>query len=337
MKNVATKIIIIFTALVLFWVVSPVNALLDYGKILSGRILLQVQSHGEAWYVNPTEQKKYYMGRPQDAFNLMKKFGVGITDRDLEKIPIGLIASSSIYDTDGDGLSDDLEKAIGTDLTKTDTDNDGYDDKSEIQGNYNPLGQGRINADNNSINNNLGKIFIQVEKQGQAWYLNPTDKKRYFLNRPTDAFDIMRKLGLGITDYDLSQIAYGYLNITNNNSGDTNGSQNNDSTDVISCPSNNPEQILSTVALAIRNKQTSTVAACSLPTMKKAIEYTMNFLDADGRLTLGNILSGSSLTSSKTDEYIYSNEVYFSLGGYKVPVKFYIKKQSDGKWLLANL
>ncbi len=33
-----------------------------------------------------------------------------------------------------------------------------------------------------------GKIFIQVEEKGEAWYINPEDNKRYFLGRPTDAF-----------------------------------------------------------------------------------------------------------------------------------------------------
>lgn len=28
---------------------------------MKGRILLQVESHGEAWYVNPKDEKRYYM------------------------------------------------------------------------------------------------------------------------------------------------------------------------------------------------------------------------------------------------------------------------------------
>ena len=47
---------------------------------LSGRILLQVQSHGEAWYVNPNDSKKYYLGRPDDAYNLMRQLSLGISE-----------------------------------------------------------------------------------------------------------------------------------------------------------------------------------------------------------------------------------------------------------------
>lgn len=47
-----------------------------------------------------------------------------------------------------------------------------------------------------------GKILLQVEANGEAWYLNPVNKNRYYLGRPADAFDVMRRLGLGINNSD---------------------------------------------------------------------------------------------------------------------------------------
>lgn len=47
-----------------------------------------------------------------------------------------------------------------------------------------------------------GRIFLQVQDKGQAWYVYPPDSKRYYLGRPADAFDVMRKLGLGISEKD---------------------------------------------------------------------------------------------------------------------------------------
>ncbi len=47
-----------------------------------------------------------------------------------------------------------------------------------------------------------GKILLQVEGVGQAWYIDPGTKERAFLGRPADAFRIMRELGLGISEKD---------------------------------------------------------------------------------------------------------------------------------------
>ena len=60
--------------------VKRVNAAL--AKRLAGRILLQVQEHGEAWYVNPVNSAKYYLGRPADAFGIMRGLGLGVSEKD---------------------------------------------------------------------------------------------------------------------------------------------------------------------------------------------------------------------------------------------------------------
>ncbi len=55
---------------------------------LSGRILLKVEDRGQAYYISPLDLKLYYLGRPADAFNLMRSQGLGITNLDLAKIPV---------------------------------------------------------------------------------------------------------------------------------------------------------------------------------------------------------------------------------------------------------
>jgi len=69
----------IFLSSALF--VYPVKAETLAGQ-LSGRILLQVESRGEAWYVNPQDNKKYYLGKPNDAYNLMRQLSVGISEKE---------------------------------------------------------------------------------------------------------------------------------------------------------------------------------------------------------------------------------------------------------------
>ncbi len=122
---------------------------------LSGKILLNVEKDGEAWYVYPEDNKRYFLGRPADAFEIMRELGLGINEVDFQKI------AQAGMDVDGD-------LALAKKLS--------------------------------------GKIVIQVEKNGEAWYVNPDDLKKYYLGRPADAFEIMRKLSLGITRENLALI-----------------------------------------------------------------------------------------------------------------------------------
>lgn len=118
---------------------------------LSGRILLQVEEKGEAWYVNPINEAKYYLGRPADAFAIMRKLGLGISNKDY-------IA-------------------------------------------FNGYAPSRL----------AGRILLKVEDHGEAYYVNPLDLKMHYLGRPSDAFAIMRGLGLGISNANLRQIGIGEI------------------------------------------------------------------------------------------------------------------------------
>lgn len=174
---------------------------------LKGKIILKVESNGEAYYASAKEKKLYYLGRPSDAFQVIRNQGVGISSADLAKIPIGLEFLSG-NDSDGDGLPDAFEEAVGSDKNKADSDGDGFNDKSELASGYNPIKENiKINYDNNFATRQKGKIFLQVESRGEAWYINPADGKKYFLARPADAFNIMRELGVGVSNKNFSSLA----------------------------------------------------------------------------------------------------------------------------------
>ena len=113
---------------------------------LAGKILLQVEANGEAWYVHPESKERFFLNRPHSAFEIMREQGVGITNANINLIPIG-ISSLSGADTDGDGLTDAFEDAVGTAKENTDTDGDGYSDYMEIQNGFNPLGEGVLATD----------------------------------------------------------------------------------------------------------------------------------------------------------------------------------------------
>ncbi|MEI8361228.1 MAG: hypothetical protein WCG01_03810 [bacterium] len=59
-----------------------------FAQKYAGLIILQVEDSGQAWYVNPLDLKKYYLGKPIDALSVMKDLGLGITRENLMKIPL---------------------------------------------------------------------------------------------------------------------------------------------------------------------------------------------------------------------------------------------------------
>lgn len=173
---------------------------------LKGKILLKVEDLGRAYYVHPTEKKGYFLNTAADAFAVMREQGIGITNSDLAKIPIG-IRELDGSDSDGDGLTDAMEDALNTNKNAKDSDMDGYEDKFEITNSYDPSAKNvKMQYDYNFAQATAGKIFLQVQNKGEAWYVNPSDNKRYFLGRPADAYDVMRFLSLGINNQNFESL-----------------------------------------------------------------------------------------------------------------------------------
>ena len=146
----------------------------------------------------------------------MRSQVLGFTDANLNKLPLGLKAlaglsaetlaqagASAGLDTDQDGLPDALEQALGTSPTQPDTDADGFNDYLELTTNNSPKEKNKkLIFDKTLAKKFLGRILLQVQNRGQAWYVYPVDQKRYFLSRPADAFNLMRYLGLGVSEKD---------------------------------------------------------------------------------------------------------------------------------------
>jgi hypothetical protein len=173
---------------------------------LLGRILMQVENLGRAWYLNPTTLSRFYLADGNSAFSALRKFGLGIKNVDIAKIPVGLEARFSMTDTDKDGLPDKLEEALKTDPNKSDTDGDGFSDGAEIKGSYNPLGAGKLTYSTSLVNKLKGRIILQTESKGEAWYVNPADGKRYYLASGEAAYQIMRYLSIGINNKDIQKV-----------------------------------------------------------------------------------------------------------------------------------
>lgn len=127
--------------------VVPVNQTLV--ERTKGYILLQVESHGEAWYVHPDTGYRYYMKDGPTAYEMMRAFGLGITDADLAGVQAG-------------------NSALVARLK--------------------------------------GKILLQVEQLGEAYYVHPDDGTVHYMKDGAAAYELMRSFSLGITNLDLASI-----------------------------------------------------------------------------------------------------------------------------------
>ena len=133
----------------------------------------------------------------------------GLSGHGVPEAPPVAVSAVNAPDSDQDGLVDTLEEGLGTNLLSEDSDGDGFTDYNEVAGGYNPIGDGVQSIDLKFAKARAGRILIQVERNGEAWYIFPVNLKRYYLGRPADAFNIMRELGLGITNKDLANIQRG--------------------------------------------------------------------------------------------------------------------------------
>ncbi len=133
---------------------------------MKGRILLQVEDGGQAWYVNPVSGKRMYLPNGLAAYNLMRLNSLGIEDAELAKIPL--------VDSEQSMLS-------STSVCKT-----------------------------NALGNRLkGRILLQVQQSGKAWYIHPEKCRRIYLKDGDSAYKAMRLLSLGIKNVEISKIAIG--------------------------------------------------------------------------------------------------------------------------------
>lgn len=75
-----------------------------------------------------------------------------------------MVQAATPIDTDGDGLTDDMELKFGTDINNPDSDGDGFKDLRELDWAYNPLAS--------SSNKLAQRIEIDLKKQRLLYFVN---------------------------------------------------------------------------------------------------------------------------------------------------------------------
>ncbi len=207
MRSVLKYSLLIF---VLFFCI-PTTAFALFDSSLSyelrGYFLIQVDNHGQSWYVDIDNGLKHELVKDSSAWQLVHDLGLGISHFNLEKIPIAVNEKLIKNDSDKDGLDDDLERAIGTDPFNSDSDGDSYNDGLEILNLFSPLNSGRPSIDSKLSSKLAGQILLDVEKNGEAWYVSPKDNLRYYISNYQDLFSMITVVGHGINSESLNYIA----------------------------------------------------------------------------------------------------------------------------------
>lgn len=63
---------------------------------VSGRIVIQTEENGEAWYVYPVTNRRVFLGEPAEAFAVMADLSLGVSNNDYNKIASGDIPSNVV-------------------------------------------------------------------------------------------------------------------------------------------------------------------------------------------------------------------------------------------------
>lgn len=204
------KIWIFIFAWLVFFSFSTITSASSLPYQLRGSFLIQADAQGQAWYVDMENGLRHELNK-NSAWSTISSLGIGVSSTDLKKIPIGVNNKLTNHDADGDGLDDDLERAIGTNPNNPDSDNDSYQDAVEILNHYDPLGPDRLPIDKKLVSKLAGQILLDVNRNGEAWYLNPKDGLRYYIAGQTELFQLISLLGQGINTINLNSITNALL------------------------------------------------------------------------------------------------------------------------------
>jgi len=150
-----------------------------------GKVLVQSDNTKNAWYVDPIKKEKYSLNSENDAVAIMKKAGVGISNKDINRIK----SPTSKYS------------------------------------NW---------KDYTFAKNISGRIFVQVQDKGQAWYIDPINFRKYYLGSGKDALKILKSLSIKVKSSEINKIKTGTISLaTVKPAGINNGSQDNKTETII--------------------------------------------------------------------------------------------------------
>lgn len=212
MKKKSQKIFIIFlliTAAFISEIFKLKVLAADYFlKQVVGKIIIETTNFGKAWYIFPADNRRYYLGRPKDAFLLAKNLAIEASSTEIRQLKInsGFIDQKT-KDTDQDTLSDNLESWLGTNPNNQDTDQDGYPDNIEVINGYSPNSSSKTKVvANNNVAKKLAGNFVFNKNLPGLWYINPVNLQAYFIENDVNMLKLMQRVAMGIDSTSLQRI-----------------------------------------------------------------------------------------------------------------------------------
>lgn len=294
---------------------------------LNGFVKITNNHRDEYWFVDQKTNNRYQITDSADSLAIIKKIGSGIRRQDLDKITLGWKNILPEKDSDGDGLSDNFENALGTNTTQTDSDKDNYTDKDEVVNGYDPRGAGRLKSSFSFSQKNKGRIFIDVSSKGASWYVNPTDAKKYFLGSPSEAWTTIKVLSRKIDAKQFGNstiISLKKLTILTPSTV-----QIKTTSDIIS-----PEDTLKSGATAVSMGDIAEAQKYFAPAMSASTKYSIENLNQESRNSFSLILKNAKLTKSEDNKKIFTSHASFQ--GEDKAIEIVLEK-IDGRWLIASL
>lgn len=279
---------------------------------------LQTDAHGELWQIKP-DQSVTHLKNPAKDLQLSRLHPQSITKNKLQGIPVGLLKYYG-QDSDKDGLPDSLEKALGTDSKKKDSDNDGYSDKAELLSMHDPLSrsQKKLSPDFKLI----AKLGNQVllDDDNNVWYIDSKTKRRYFIEDKNRLWLAILLLARTISTSEINLLS-------------------KPAPSVVAKKEANHCYLLYDLATAIEKKDFAAIDKLLIPSVATQAKYSIDYLAKHGKKLsdFADTYRYATLKNQSGDSESYTSTKNASLLNKEVDVIITVSKQPDGDWLISKL
>jgi len=149
-----------------------------------------------AWYIDPVKKERFFIGSPADALVTAERAGRLVSPEVLDGVAPYYI-STVTGDFDRDGLSDEMELILGTDLARPDSDDDGHTDGDEVKNGFLPTDL-KSAARYRRSSGDVRYAFVRTSPDAPWWYITGDGRRMLWSSQSLsmdDAFRLSAEMG----------------------------------------------------------------------------------------------------------------------------------------------